>query len=177
MRKDKNRANLFYWECAKRSHKKEKAVTCSSRASTELKDNQHYLINMSNHSHSPEASDAIKLYYKQSLREKGENSDDKPCKVISTAKANVIPLAHHKLPTPEASRKIIKRRRVDGCFKQPTKLENLVFPDKYHVTISGKKFLMKVISEGEIKIWIFTTEENLQVLGMSFIFISECYMN
>lgn len=53
MVKDKNRGDLFYWNCEKKVHYK-----CKGRASTILIDGRHKLRTDNDHNHAPETSRA-----------------------------------------------------------------------------------------------------------------------
>jgi hypothetical protein len=104
MVKDKNRNNLYYWRC-----EKYKTLKCHGRATTLLIEDQHYLQNASDHNHAAEASRAKVLKAINVLKERAQQTNDKPVQIIQTIVASSSDEMYHNLPSHNALCQSVKR--------------------------------------------------------------------
>jgi len=79
MIKDKNQRDLYYWSC-----KKCNLLQCHRQATTKLIEDQHYLQHASDHNHAAEASRVNVIKTINVLKERAQQTNDKPVQIIQT---------------------------------------------------------------------------------------------
>lgn len=185
MHKNKNCGKAFYWECRQRHHKKNGSgdiVKCPARCKTNEKDGKHYLASTSEHNHAPIIGEKICLQNSEFLKDKATSSNDinhlKSFKLqrrsfISTTSIN-------SLPTVNAMKKIINRKRRHDLPTEPANLEDVFIPDKLKNTISQQLFLQyetnldftddKATSDSDKEFLGFSSSSQLQKFGNILIF-------
>ena len=72
--------NIVYWACERRRSK----VTekCNGRGRTQLSNNNHSIITTSEHNHLPDALEVETSRYRETLKRKAQESNEKPEKII-----------------------------------------------------------------------------------------------
>ena len=103
------------------------------------------------------------------IRHKASTTQDRSAQIISGASAGISEAAAAKLPPNKNMRQSIQYiRRQDQNFPAlPNNLENLVLPDEFKQTLEGEEFLKYDSGPGKLRILIFATYENLQLLSQS----------
>ena len=162
MVKDKNRNNIYYWSCEKRT-----TLKCHGRAITKLIEDQHYLQKTSEHNHAAEASRVNVIKTINILKEHAQQTNDQPVQIIQTIAAHSSQEIYPYLPSHNALRQSIKRiRRVDFPT-EPQSLEDLVIPENMQKTLDGSDFLIKDSTIGHNRTLLFTTFDNIKHLEQS----------
>jgi|SRR6266498_4876088 len=103
MVKDKNRNNIYYWRC-----EKWQKLQCHGRATTVLIEDQHQLKHFSDHNHAAEASQVSVLKTINVLKEKAQQTNDQPIKIIQNIVANSLQEIYPYLPSHDALRQSVK---------------------------------------------------------------------
>ncbi|CAF3849720.1 unnamed protein product [Rotaria sp. Silwood1] len=161
--KDKNRDDLYYWVCERKSQKETK---CTARATTICIGDQHKIHKFyaQQHNHAPQASKPEVLKACMQVKELGQISNDQPARIINNIIATTSRDIQPCLPGKDAARQQIKRaRRVCEEEAEPKTLDDFKLPDAYCTTLSGMHFA-KDITDGTQRILLFTTSENLKWL-------------
>ncbi|XP_050054122.1 uncharacterized protein LOC126549329 [Aphis gossypii] len=166
MVKDKNRDDLYYWNCEKKV-----LFKCKGRASTILIDGRHKLRSDNDHNHAPEASRAPVAIANSILKDTARSTTNKPSQIIQSTQSNVSENIKPYLPSYEAQRKKIKRARITHHHTEPNSIDDLNIPDNLKKTLSDQIFLIKESVIGEDKILVFSTVNNVQKLSQSMFWI------
>ncbi|CAF4412360.1 unnamed protein product, partial [Rotaria sp. Silwood2] len=159
----KNRDDVYYWICERKSQKETK---CIARATTIRTGDQHKIhkFDAQQHNHAPEASKPEVLKACIQMKELGQISNDQPARIINDVIATTSREIQPCLPRKDAVRQQIKRaRRVCDEELEPKTLDDFKLPDAYSITLNGTHFA-KNITEGTERILLFTTAENLKWL-------------
>ena len=104
MVKDKNRKSTYYWRC-----EKYKSFQCLGRATTKLVEDQHYLQSFSDYNHAAEASRVNVIKTIKILKERAQQTNDQPVRIIQDIVANSSQEIFPYLPSRDALRQTIKR--------------------------------------------------------------------
>lgn len=143
---------VFYWECRQRWHKKNgtgEFPKCPAKCKTIEKCEKHYIATSSEHNHAPDVAERIRLENSVFLRRQASSTNDTTSQIIQTAKAKIPTVAITTLPTLNAMKKIVQRKRRHDLPTEPATLTDVFIPDKLKKTISNQLFL------GTKQIWIF----------------------
>lgn len=168
MIKNKQRENVFYWECEKRSHKKEKNDFdyCNARMVTLLTNGKHVIrgkvpIHIN---HAPDASRLIVKTAIANINDKAKSTRENPSQIIQDIHSAVPITARPYMPSVEATRKIILRARRKLLPPEPSSVEEINIPDNLKKCLNGDQFLLKEISISNQKILIFSTKNEIKNL-------------
>ena len=168
MLKDKNRNHKYYWHCEKRD-----ILKCSGRATTILTEDQHHLVNASEHNHAAEANRVKVINKINVLKESAQQSNDQPAQIIQTAISDTTNEVYPYLPSHDALRQVIKRVRHIDTPVEPQSLESLIIPEDMKKTLNGVDFLVKDSIVDNKRVLMFTTSANINYLAQSSIWIMD----
>ncbi|CAG8474820.1 15616_t:CDS:2, partial [Gigaspora rosea] len=162
MTKDKSRKNAFYWSCEKK-----KLFQCCGRAVTKLVNNEHYLQSWIDHNHVADASRSYVAITIAKIKEKAQQSNNRPSRIAQDAIADSPHFVYQYLPSSNAIRQTIQRIWHLDLPTELLSLESLVIPQNMRTTLSGHDFLINDTNIGQDRILIFTTVDNVRYLSRS----------
>lgn len=161
MIKERNREDIFYWCCEKR-----KQTNCKGRVTTIFVNGQHHIRKFVDHNHSPEASSSKVAKIIGQIKTKAIETREAPCQIIQTVQAHPDNInIHPYMPSKNAIRQIIQRRRHAERLPEPEFIEDINIPENLKTTLNGNLFLIKDSFVGEGKILIFSTNANIHNLA------------
>lgn len=165
----KNKATLdkTYWECVLRKRQKN-AESCHAKAITTVSTcGALTLQSHSDHNNATRAEKSHVLTARAHIKDAAMFTKNKPCQILQTQQATAgnlaVAISPH-MPTKNALRKVISRVRHIGKPKEPQTLDEINIPEELKNTISAKKFMQREIDIGDIKLLIFTTEDDMRCL-------------
>lgn len=163
--KDKNREDIFYWICERKNFKESR---CTARAVTTFLNGEHIIkkFDPHSHNHAAEASKPFILEAKNKIKALSKQSNDRPVQIINAVKSSVAQDIQPCFPNDDVLRRQINRAKHTDTPVEPKQLGNFTLPVQYAVTLSGQPFF-KDIKEGDERIFLFTTGENLKQLHSS----------
>ncbi|CAG8586190.1 16058_t:CDS:2 [Cetraspora pellucida] len=160
MVKEKNVRNKYYWCCEFRKSKK-----CNGRATTLLIKNLHYLQDMSEHKHLPDASRVEVVKAITEVKKRASQSKEKPVQLIQNYMATLSEDVKPFLPSHNALRKTVVRSRKTVQLPQPQHALNFDLPPTLCNTLNGDLFLIEDRIDGQSRTLIFSTNENIKRLS------------
>ena len=123
------------------------------------------------HSH-PQASGKEEVaVVKDLLRKRGRETKDNPHVAIGEITSLLSDSAKYLLPTQHALKMMYKRQRT--APPNPISLDELLLDGNDINTFSGKDFLFYDSDDGPNRIVIFSTQENIEYLSMSSIWLAD----
>jgi len=129
MFKDKNRNEVFYWNCDRKQ-----LFNCRGRATTILQDKTHYLKNKSEHNHQADATRFEISETSKKLKKRARTTREDPAQITTYITDSTSEIIRPSLPNDEALRKKIKRLRKADVPNVPNSLENLILQPEYMMT-------------------------------------------
>ncbi|XP_036148172.1 uncharacterized protein LOC118647419 [Monomorium pharaonis] len=162
--KDKNRGDVYYWICERKSRKKDNGQ-CIARAITILINGQHIVrkFDALKHNHAGQADKPEIEKTCNKMKQLAKNSNDQPAQIVNNVVASTSQNTKPCLPSKDALRHQIKRIRRSDTPTESKILDEFSILNEFLLTISGKHFC-KDIKDGSEKILVFTTSENLKHL-------------
>ena len=170
MQKDKNRNDLYYWDCKHRSHTsagRNSGICCNGRASTIYIDGVHKLRSSKNHNHAPDTSNQIVIAKVREIKSIASSNQDQPSRIIQVATNQMGTVCRSQMPSNTALTKMIKRAQNRNNPREPNTLVELIVPDDLKFTNNNKLFLLRQSDIGNEKVLLFSTENNLKKLAES----------
>lgn len=160
MVEDKHRKDLYYWECKER---KNKEIECGARARTVKVGSEHRFRGGDDHNHAPRAEQSVIATARAEIKERAKTTGEAPAQIIQTVTTESHPDVAVHLPNRDALRQLVKRQRCLDMPAQPTQLEDIDIPMELR-TVNGSQFLAKDVTQGDDRIIIFATPDNMKRL-------------
>ena len=154
-----------HWQCEKRG-------ICKARIHT----NGNVIIKRTNiHLHLPNEEEIDCITTKSGLKRKARDTHDSTHGILGDVLETVNEGTTIKLPKLDSLKRTIRRERqsIDAAPAQPESLEHLIIPPEYQVTQKGDNFLLFDSGPGSQRIIMFGTQENVEMLNASQIWLAD----
>ncbi|XP_055543340.1 uncharacterized protein LOC129728891 [Wyeomyia smithii] len=89
---DKKKNQRYYWDCARRSYRKQSNCSCRARAITFLRENTHEVVSHGNHDHPANPIDCLENEYRYALKRRAIDCSDVPSKIIREVSCSMNPI-------------------------------------------------------------------------------------
>lgn len=122
--KDKNRDNIYYWVCERKSREKSNGQ-CIARATTILINRQHIVrkFDALKHNHAGQADKPEVEKACNEMKQLAKSGNDQPAQIISNVMASTSRDIKPCLPSKDALRQQIKKAREGNSSAEPKTLE------------------------------------------------------
>ena len=138
------------WRCDKRQ--------CKAIA-TKFEDN---VFTTREHLHEPDMKQSEQLKSLEKMKAKAANSNEQPRKIVQDTTATITRERAVALPKYKSLARSIQRQR--GWGNNPTTLKDVAIPSELQLTLRGEIFLAYDCGSDDRKRFIFSTEQNLDLL-------------
>lgn len=168
----KTDGDKYYWSCVYKQSKQ-----CKSSLTTVFSEiGGHSVVKeMSEHSHSPDASLLHSITLRNNIKRAAATTSDQPTQIIQNALEEVPSTSACSLPNKNAMRQIVYRTRKATTPKEPSTLEQIKVPEEYK-TVNDEPFLARDTRYGENnqnRLLIFCTKTNLTIMNRSLIWLMD----
>ncbi|CAN7989387.1 unnamed protein product [Ixodes hexagonus] len=117
-------------------------------------------------SHAPDISRVTVLRTQERIKALAAASGETPVKIMQQVTADVAASSRQHLPSNEALRQIVRRKRKADCPHEPSAVQELMIEGEFRTTLDGWEFLRRdCTSAGGARLLIFCTDENLRKLN------------